>query len=47
MMLTTLAKGIIDPYLERLTEMITGVITPEELVQYLEDLAEDARAGIL
>jgi ABC-type glycerol-3-phosphate transport system substrate-binding protein len=47
MMLTTLHKGIIDPYLERLTEMINGVITPEELVQYLEDLAEDARAGIL
>jgi raffinose/stachyose/melibiose transport system substrate-binding protein len=47
MMLTTLHKGIIDPYLERLTEMINGVITPEELVQYLEDLAEDARAGTL
>jgi ABC-type glycerol-3-phosphate transport system substrate-binding protein len=45
MMLTTLAKKIVDPYLEKLTDMENGKITPEELMAATEKIALEVRSG--
>jgi ABC-type glycerol-3-phosphate transport system substrate-binding protein len=45
MMLTTLSKKIVDPYLEKLTDMENGKITVEQFMAATEKIALEVRSG--